>query len=199
MATADWFRSTPQLLNEAASSALRAGSSHRASLFTLQLSWPTGSPLDESILWRFELGSNLRRSELRAPFISRVTRHASVSLAEGVGLSKAALWLQLLSFAPDPAAELPHRSNGVRISAAPNYEPLHITCHSSRFTLPGGRGGIRTHGRFLADARFRVECLKPDSATLPKRDHTRKRPPMPGRGPLVCVGTGQMQRRRAAR
>jgi hypothetical protein len=30
----------------------------------------------------------------------------------------------------------------------------------------GGRGGIRTHGG-LPHARFRVECLKPDSATLP--------------------------------
>jgi hypothetical protein len=32
---------------------------------------------------------------------------------------------------------------------------------------PGGRSGIRTHGG-LPHARFRVECLKPDSATLPK-------------------------------
>ncbi len=31
----------------------------------------------------------------------------------------------------------------------------------------GGRGGIRTHGGF-PHARFRVECLKPDSATLPQ-------------------------------
>src|SRR5215472_3164667 len=31
-----------------------------------------------------------------------------------------------------------------------------------------GRGGIRTHGG-LPHARFRVECLKPDSATLPDR------------------------------
>ena len=31
----------------------------------------------------------------------------------------------------------------------------------------GGRGGIRTHGWLLANARFRVECLQPDSATLP--------------------------------
>jgi hypothetical protein len=30
----------------------------------------------------------------------------------------------------------------------------------------GGRGGIRTHGGF-PHARFRVECLKPGSATLP--------------------------------
>src|SRR5438046_4912348 len=29
-----------------------------------------------------------------------------------------------------------------------------------------GRGGIRTHGGF-PHARFRVECLKPDSGTLP--------------------------------
>jgi hypothetical protein len=33
-------------------------------------------------------------------------------------------------------------------------------------TACGGRGGIRTHGG-LPHARFRVECLKPDSATLP--------------------------------
>src|SRR5215475_6214552 len=31
-----------------------------------------------------------------------------------------------------------------------------------------GRGGIRTHGGF-PHARFRVECLKPDSATLPRQ------------------------------
>jgi hypothetical protein len=37
-----------------------------------------------------------------------------------------------------------------------------------------GRGGIRTHGPVVRDARFRVECLKPDSATLPKGG--RKRP-----------------------
>src|SRR6266550_3822162 len=43
---------------------------------------------------------------------------------------------------------------------------------SSSFLRPnqgfnlGGRGGIRTHGG-LPHARFRVECLKPDSATLP--------------------------------
>src|SRR5438067_2461781 len=48
--------------------------------------------------------------------------------------------------------------------------------HSSGELLPsstvaikdiGGRGGIRTHGG-LPHARFRVECLKPDSATLPE-------------------------------
>jgi hypothetical protein len=39
-----------------------------------------------------------------------------------------------------------------------------------------GRGGIRTHGGF-PHARFRVECLKPDSATLPKgQKKTPKRP-----------------------
>jgi hypothetical protein len=32
-----------------------------------------------------------------------------------------------------------------------------------------GRGGIRTHGGF-PHARFRVECLKPDSATLPWKE-----------------------------
>src|SRR6476646_11223605 len=35
----------------------------------------------------------------------------------------------------------------------------------------GGRGGIRTHGG-LPHARFRVECLKPDSATLPQASGT---------------------------
>jgi hypothetical protein len=42
----------------------------------------------------------------------------------------------------------------------------------------GGRGGIRTHGGF-PHSRFRVECLKPDSATLPieeKRTSNAERP-----------------------
>jgi hypothetical protein len=39
----------------------------------------------------------------------------------------------------------------------------------------GGRGGIRTHGG-LPHARFRVECLKPDSATLPKGGGNVRRP-----------------------
>jgi hypothetical protein len=37
------------------------------------------------------------------------------------------------------------------------------------FYEENGRGGIRTHGG-LPHARFRVECLKPDSATLPCRN-----------------------------
>ena len=37
---------------------------------------------------------------------------------------------------------------------------------SSSHQEENGRGGIRTHGG-LPHARFRVECLKPDSATLP--------------------------------
>src|SRR5207253_6447668 len=36
-----------------------------------------------------------------------------------------------------------------------------------------GRGGIRTHGGF-PHARFRVECLKPDSATLPQNGRKRR-------------------------
>src|SRR5437867_7988658 len=36
-----------------------------------------------------------------------------------------------------------------------------------------GRGGIRTHGGF-PHARFRVECLKPDSATLPPKQKKRR-------------------------
>src|SRR6266516_4423437 len=39
----------------------------------------------------------------------------------------------------------------------------------------GGRGGIRTHGGF-PHARFRVECLKPDSATLPSGARKRRVP-----------------------
>jgi hypothetical protein len=49
----------------------------------------------------------------------------------------------------------------------------------------GGRGGIRTHGGFLAHARFRVECLKPDSATLP--DRTEKGPTLNARRPTFSV------------
>ncbi len=48
-------------------------------------------------------------------------------------------------------------------------------CHafgSSPFQEGTGRGGIRTHGGF-PHARFRVECLKPDSATLPIGRHCR--------------------------
>src|SRR2546423_103092 len=37
----------------------------------------------------------------------------------------------------------------------------------------GGRGGIRTHGGF-PHARFRVECLKPGSATLPRQKKERR-------------------------
>src|SRR5438552_10324389 len=39
-------------------------------------------------------------------------------------------------------------------------------CIWNRGSNRGGRGGIRTHGE-LPHTRFRVECLKPDSATLP--------------------------------
>src|SRR5467141_253453 len=41
-----------------------------------------------------------------------------------------------------------------------------IVSRNSAIRDYGGRGGIRTHGGF-PHARFRVECLKPDSATLP--------------------------------
>jgi hypothetical protein len=50
--------------------------------------------------------------------------------------------------------------------------PVSVMQKCYAFDLPGGvyegngRGGIRTHGEF-PHARFRVECLKPDSATLP--------------------------------
>jgi hypothetical protein len=48
---------------------------------------------------------------------------------------------------------------------------------AARARRNGGRGGIRTHGG-LPHARFRVECLKPDSATLPLRKRT-SNPPTP--------------------
>src|SRR6266516_927891 len=43
----------------------------------------------------------------------------------------------------------------------------HRDSSASKAGRLGGRGGIRTHGG-LPHARFRVECLKPDSATLPQ-------------------------------
>ena len=46
------------------------------------------------------------------------------------------------------------------------------TCVSTLRFSCGGRGGIRTHGG-LPHARFRVECLKPDSATLPREKSKR--------------------------
>ncbi len=48
---------------------------------------------------------------------------------------------------------------------------VHVLCFSIlvAFYSGNGRGGIRTHGGF-PHARFRVECLKPDSATLPKAE-----------------------------
>src|ERR1700720_3070410 len=48
-------------------------------------------------------------------------------------------------------------------------QPCPIICDFRAFRAVyqgNGRGGIRTHGG-LPHARFRVECLKPDSATLP--------------------------------
>ena len=69
---------------------------------------------------------------------------------------------------------------------------------SSAADLEGnGRGGIRTHGGF-PHARFRVECLKPDSATLPKRQKKRRTPnvqhPAPTEKPiLICHGFGGLR------
>ena len=66
--------------------------------------------------------------------------------------------------------------------------------HSLLIYEGNGRGGIRTHGG-LPHARFRVECLKPDSATLPKRQKKRRTPnvqhPAPTEKPiLICHGFG---------
>ena len=52
--------------------------------------------------------------------------------------------------------------------------PLCIWHPTSRYD-GSGRGGIRTHGGF-PHARFRVECLKPDSATLPLGRKNAERP-----------------------
>src|SRR5215471_13823397 len=69
--------------------------------------------------------------------------------------------------------------------------PEHCQCRSQRCSRPdvftrdgvvknyGGRGGIRTHGG-LPHARFRVECLKPDSATLPAANLSM------AKGPALC-------------
>jgi hypothetical protein len=61
----------------------------------------------------------------------------------------------------------------------------------------GGRGGIRTHGPVVRDARFRVECLKPDSATLPEVRRKRSTPnvqhPTPNAKGIFTVGdSGQI-------
>src|SRR5260370_42201203 len=50
-----------------------------------------------------------------------------------------------------------------RLRCPPAWQPSFALRSKRRI---GGRGGIRTHGG-LPHARFRVECLKPDSATLP--------------------------------
>src|SRR5438477_5470692 len=66
-----------------------------------------------------------------------------------------------------------HSQIGCR--AAPNWIQT-WPGNGTRLATPknnGGRGGIRTHGGF-PHARFRVECLKPDSATLPLRKKERR-------------------------
>ena len=80
-------------------------------------------------------------------------------MAEGAGLISA------FSLHPSGASlcfvcAAPRRSNCVHHPAVLLYE--------SALRIYGGRGGIRTRGR-LPYVRFRVECLKPDSATLPCR------------------------------
>ena len=80
------------------------------------------------------------------------------------------------------ARNAPHQSN--------EFEPGNVRCFHSKIANPnskilsGGRGGIRTHGG-LPHARFRVECLKPDSATLPKTTLIG-----PGTPRRVCDRTG---------
>ena len=64
------------------------------------------------------------------------------------------------------------RANGCRAVCRERASFWHehsAGCYSSRY----GRGGIRTHGG-LPHARFRVECLKPDSATLPGCEKERR-------------------------
>src|SRR5205085_9169087 len=59
-----------------------------------------------------------------------------------------------------------HRSYRITISLSKRAPP-------ARHKAADGRGGIRNHGGF-PHARFRVECLKPDSATLPLRKKERR-------------------------
>ena len=73
-----------------------------------------------------------------------------------------ALKLELRS---EPLRSAPHQSNCVRISRSGGHK-LRVQSNVEVSVGTGGRGGIRTHGG-LPHARFRVECLKPDSATLP--------------------------------
>ena len=112
-------------------------------------------------------------------------------MAEGVGLPARRAGSGFRASLLTLAAERPLQSNLVRISGG-----CRLPARIFRTVLPllgdGGRGGIRTHGRFLADARFRVECLKPDSATLPgQRDAERC-------GPL-CMRRQCLQIRRMIR
>src|SRR5437762_5744122 len=57
------------------------------------------------------------------------------------------------------------------VAARTRFVNVHCWSFNADFhhekTRNSGRGGIRTHGGF-PHARFRVECLKPDSATLPR-------------------------------
>ena len=63
------------------------------------------------------------------------------------------------------------RLPATRLNIAGNQRTCYVKllCNGLSWLLydGNGRGGIRTHGGF-PHARFRVECLKPDSATLPK-------------------------------
>src|SRR5438132_10463295 len=77
-----------------------------------------------------------------------------------------------LRFGSGKGAGKPSRSLGATTQFSKTEARLRFTparqpslCASLQ-AKAGGRGGIRTHGG-LPQARFRVECLKPDSATLP--------------------------------
>src|SRR5206468_6326377 len=67
-------------------------------------------------------------------------------------------------------------------------------CIWNRGSNRGGRGGIRTHGGF-PHARFRVECLKPDSATLPlTREENAERPTSNIQRPMQTTPELEVQR-----
>ena len=82
-----------------------------------------------------------------------------LEVAEGAGLISASS-LHPLRGSLCVVCAAPRRSNC-------GHHPA-VLLFESAPRIYGGRGGIRTRGR-LPYVRFRVECLKPDSATLPCR------------------------------
>jgi hypothetical protein len=94
--------------------------------------------------------------------------------------------IEIRSGEPRPTIRPDHRALIISNGYA-SWQALFTNVRS----LGRGRGGIRTHGPVVRDARFRVECLKPDSATLPKGWRKRPTPKTLGAG----CSTSTIQRR----